>query len=693
MRIGKIFLTAAVLLGVATVTLRSAAAGTSPKTTIFVDNSNYVTAYPLGSKGDVVPLAVTTDMTFPGGIARDASGRIYVTNPSINTVSIYAANASGNVSPLAIIGGSETRLANPTRIALDASGKSYVLNTGISAINAYPALGAGTGILNEPPVATISGSETMLASPAAIAVDASGDIYVANSSGGPAAPGSSYAPGAITVYPAGSNGDVPPSATIVGAATGLIYPAGIALDSSGDIYVANDGATVYAGSTPVTYPPSITIYPADSVGNAAPSATITGTNTGLGYVTGIALDSSRNIYTTNSFGNAQVILSYPAGSNGNIAPSATITGAETGLSQDNGIALDADGNLYVSNGTGGPIGKGSVTIYAAGSSGDAAPTNTVTSIFNGLLDSYGIAVDSTGEIYVTNGAANSVEIFAPDSLAIGTPTAIIAGANTGLDFPISVALDSNDNIYVLNFNATIAIYPPNSSGDVSPKKIITFDTKGNLIPTGIAVGPEGTLYVANEGYVKCNASGKNCHQTSVGNIGIFAPGSERNASAVIAGVDTNLASPSAIAVSSSGKIFVANQGGGSSNNPPYFIPSANTGNVTVFAPGSEADAKPIANITGSHTGLGDPVGIAVDAHENIYVLNGSNPCGEEFVHCFGEGSQLPGYLDFGPPPPGIGSSILVFKAGSNGDAKPIATIDGTFTDINGSAIAIGPAGP
>ena len=139
----------AIVLWLATLGIASAGTGSGPA--IFVDNFAYLTAYPIGSDGDVMPAALNTDMAFPDGIAKDAIGRIYVTNTSTNTVTIYPAVASGNVAPLAVIGGSLTQLSKPTGIALDGSGTIYVLDTGTSAITVYPALGTSTGILERGP--------------------------------------------------------------------------------------------------------------------------------------------------------------------------------------------------------------------------------------------------------------------------------------------------------------------------------------------------------------------------------------------------------------------------------------------------------------------------------------------------------------------------------------------------------------
>jgi len=189
--------------------------------------ADYVTAYLSGSSGNVSPLSSGTGLVSPFGIARDASGNQYVTNQSSNTVTVYAAGANGNAAPILTIAGSNTGLNNPTGIALDGSGNVYVANAG--SIN--------------------GGNDT------------------------------------ITEYAAASGGNAEPIATITGGNTALENPIGIALDSAGNIYVANDGSAV--GSQD-----SVVIYPAGSTGNSAPSATITGTATGLEVAYGIALDSS-----------------------------------------------------------------------------------------------------------------------------------------------------------------------------------------------------------------------------------------------------------------------------------------------------------------------------------------------------------------------------------------------------------------
>jgi len=738
MKFRHISIAAVLLLGIGLALVRTAVAGgTSPANAIFVTNYDHLTAYPTDGHGDIAPIAVTTDMTGPSAIARDSSGRIYVTNDATNTVTIYAANSNGNVPPIAVIGGSQTKLASPIALALDGSGKIYVLNEGEPQITVYPPLGTGTGIINEAPVAVIGGSRTRLDSPTDIALDARGDIYVANEQGGPPAvvknnlPGVttvSYAPGVVTVYPAGSDGNVAPAAIIRGYATGLTAPVAITLDSSGNIYVANMATSLVKKRGNTAFDASINVYAAGSKGDVQPIATISGDNTGLAYPRGLTLDSSGNLYATNidnnNLGNVDF---YRAGSNGNVSPFAAIAGTDTGLYFPEGIVLDLAGRINVLNSGGGPNGSGSVTVYPAGSSGDTAPTATIRSSFNELEGASGIAVDSSGEIYVANefdgaNSNGSLTMYPAGSYGIGPPSATIAGENTGLYLPSQVALDSSGNIAVLNSNSTITLYPAGSTGDVTPAETVYVDCDGTHIPVGIAIGPRGELYVANQGALTCETSGKRakCSDNGSGNIAVYPLAGDvspstggsgcPNPRAVIRGPETRLSSPSGVAVDKRGYVYVANSGSLTCiSSIAGQVCFGESPSVTVYPPGADGDIPPVAMINGVHTGLGPPGGIAVDSDENIYVtadyvsvvvaahfiiggaFRASASLERVLPRFFGVVSKSPGvpkaglFQSIGGPP-----AVLVFGAGSDGDAAPIATIKGAFTTLGlPSAIAIG----
>jgi len=231
-----------------------------------------------------------------------------------------------------------TPTATPTPTL--AAGILVTGNNGEPDVTIYPLGSNGDAT----PSAIIEGEGTGLNAARGIAVDSNGNIYVANDGS------SDGGTDSITVYPPGSNGDAAPIAVIEGDNTGLINPTGVAVDSSGNIYVANCGELCGGGNIN----PSVTVYPPGSNGNAIPSATISGSNTGLDYSLGIAVDSTRNIYVAN-FGNGVTV--YPAGSDGNVRPSLTVGGGRA-------VAVDdSSGDIYVADYN---EGMGNVYVYSSG---------------------------------------------------------------------------------------------------------------------------------------------------------------------------------------------------------------------------------------------------------------------------------------------------------------------------------------
>ncbi|NNM98512.1 MAG: hypothetical protein HKL91_01770 [Candidatus Eremiobacteraeota bacterium] len=89
--------------------------------------------------------------------------------------------------------------------------------------------------LNLPPSSAIVGSLTLLGSPRGVAVASNGAIYVADPSAVGIGP-------AVLVFAANATGNVAPTAIISGSSTGLIAPSDVKIDASGNIYVADSGA-------------------------------------------------------------------------------------------------------------------------------------------------------------------------------------------------------------------------------------------------------------------------------------------------------------------------------------------------------------------------------------------------------------------------------------------------------------------
>jgi lactonase family protein with 7-bladed beta-propeller/NHL repeat-containing protein len=271
----------------------------------------------------------------------------------------------------------------------------------------------------------------------------------------------------VAVYAPGATGNATPLRVITGPNTGFRGPAGIALDATGQLYVANQGN-------------AITLYPPGATGNAPPAATLAGSSTGLNGPADIALGPAGQLYVTNALGNS--ITTYAPGATGNAAPTNTIAGSNTGLNGPQGIALDAVGRLYVANQFG-----NSITVYAPGATGNATPGATITGANTGLSGPEGIAFDAAGRLYVANRANNSITIYAPGATGNASPVAALTGAATGLSAPTGIALDPLGQLAVANFaNLTVTVYAAGASGNATPAATINVASALLFSPVWVA---------------------------------------------------------------------------------------------------------------------------------------------------------------------------------------------------------------
>ena len=282
---------------------------------------------------------------------------------------------------------------------------------------------ASASDLNEPPVTLIAGSATSIIEPNAVAVGPDGTTWVADDD-------STYTTGSLLGFASGATGNTAPEYDITGSNTGLESPYGVALDSSGNIWVAEAQAK------------AIYEFPADSTGNVAPIDTIAGPDTGFGAPTGLAVAPDGTIYV--AVGNSIEI--FGSGASGDASPEAVIQGPDTGLDTTNAwsLALESDGSLVV----GGY--NATIETFAPGASGDAAPESVIAGPATQLGTQLVVAADSSGDIFTIGAVANTVLEFAADANGNISPTVTLGGPSSDLYSPYALTIDSTGRLYVTN---------------------------------------------------------------------------------------------------------------------------------------------------------------------------------------------------------------------------------------------------
>jgi hypothetical protein len=269
-----------------------------------------VLIYPVGSNGNVTPSAViagsNTLLTQVNGIVVDKSGAIFVTNSDTNSIVGFAPGANGNVAPDILIQGANTGLASPLGLAIDDAGDLYVANCGTpcgfgppGATSVEEFAPGGNG--NVTPVRVISGDRAEFGGQIkGLTLDRKGVVTV-----------TAWDANAALSFGPKQKGNTYPLRVIQGSQTQISSPDGVAVSSHG-LYVASNGG------------PHITRYDNRANGNAPPLAVLSAPSYG-----GLFAAPDESIYVAGL--EVPDIYQYAAKAKRHDSPLTTISGSNTGL--------------------------------------------------------------------------------------------------------------------------------------------------------------------------------------------------------------------------------------------------------------------------------------------------------------------------------------------------------------------------
>lgn len=313
-------------------------------------------------------------MNAPSGLGIDSAGNVRVA--SYFSAASFFTNTGTPIVPAGVTG---NNLFESYGLAIDQNDNSWIPNEqGPFAINA--GIGSVT-VLNSAAQSVAGGTgfaQGGLNFPVAIAIDTGGTSWVVD-----------YGNSHITLL---SNNGTPLSGSAGYTSNQFAFPVAIAVDSKCNGFVANQSSDTITKVTPDGS--SFTSY---VTGNGA---------------SGVAVDGADNVWVANYFDNSVGLLS----ATGTILSSGTKGG---GLNHPQGIAIDGAGNAWTTNYRGPTISEfasasaslpGAALSPAAGFGPDAR-----------LLEAFAVALDASGNVWVTNFGSNTLTEFIGMATPVRTP--------------------------------------------------------------------------------------------------------------------------------------------------------------------------------------------------------------------------------------------------------------------------------
>lgn len=442
----------------------------------------------------------TTSVSLP---ASSTTGTIIGNDPRTYITLAGAAENPGNTDGV----GSSARFNSPVGMTVDGAGNVFVTDTGTLVRKISP-LGMVTTVAGQAGVSGYAdgqGTNAVFNNLQGIAVDSSGNLYVSdmmNSVIRKITPG-----GAVSTF-AGQAG-INDSVDGTGSAARFYFPTGIAVDTSGNVYVSDSVNQTIRKITPSRAVTTLAGFPrsygyADGTGSAAR----------FHSPQGLAVNGSGNVYVAEN-SNETIRRVTPAGVVSTLAGFPGSAGAADGIGGAarfrflNGLALDQTGNIYVADQGNEAVRKvtqGGVVTTVAGQSGNPGTADGIGSLarFN---HPQGVAVDASGNLYVVDSrnhtirATTSVATKFDQTITFGTlpskyindlPFALTASASSAL--PVTFSMVSgpaslSNNVVTLTGAGTVTLRA-SQAGDATFNAATNVDRSFNVakLPQTIIFG-------------------------------------------------------------------------------------------------------------------------------------------------------------------------------------------------------------
>jgi Beta-propeller repeat len=331
----------------------------------------------------------------------------------------------------------------------------------------------------------------------AIAVDDSGNVYVTGWSAG--TENTDYV---IIKY--NSTGDEQWAQRYNGPGNGYDAPYGIALDSSGNVYVTGTSTGDGTGFDYAT-------IKYDNDGEQQWVKSLNGTGNGYDAALALAIDASGNVCVTgistaqNGLGDC-VTIKYDT--DGNQQWAKTYDGAANGNDYGNSVTVDTSSNVYVTGtSAGAETGQDYLTIKYD-SSGQQLWASTYSSPKNNWDEGRSIGLDGSGNVYVTGvlafsegGSSDDWGTIKYDSTGAEQWVRIYDGPASIADEAWSIAVDVSGNSYVVGYSHGLTSGSDLTSikydTDGVEKWVEAYDSPTHGTDSGfdIAVDSQGNVYV------------------------------------------------------------------------------------------------------------------------------------------------------------------------------------------------------